>query len=222
MLNDLARQTRIMCFTQIFGPALMFGAVFAIDGEHWVLAGTLFGIGLLVTLGWGIGVVLWNRRADHRFRSLLEQGGGDLVSGRVTGTPAVGTVVRRRLARHSPSFLVGTPGPLEGPSAILVVTVLADEGARRVAALVPAMIALHARKAPVAVLLHPEESEVAVLDPRVTPEQLAAIPGDPRWQTERLPTDRSVAGGWLPVLAFVVLGLVAGLGLDWVVVALAT
>lgn len=222
MLNDLARQTRFMLFTQMLGPALMFGAVLAIDGEHWVVASTLFGLGAVVTVGWGIGVALWNRRADRRFRAMLEQGGADLVSGRVAGVPAAGTVVRRKLARRSPSFMVGTAGPIEGPSAVLAVTVLAEGGARRVAALVPATLALHARKAPVALLLHPHEPEVAVLDPRVSPQQLAAIAEDPRWQSEDLPTDRSVIGGWLPAFACAALGIVVGVGFDWLVVTLAT
>jgi len=39
---------------------------------------------------------------------------------------------------------------------------------------------------------------------------------------ERLPTDRRVVGGWLPVVASAVLGLMVGLGFDRLVVALAT
>ncbi|WP_309650045.1 hypothetical protein [Nocardioides sp.] len=222
MLNDLARQTRIMLFCQVLGPAVMFGSVLAVEGEHWGVAVSLFVLGLVLTIAWGIGVVVWNRRADRRFRSLLEQGAADLVAGRVTGVPAAGRVVRRRLARHSPSYLVGTAGPLDGPSAVLAITVLAPGGARRVGALVPAMLALESRKAPVAVLLHPDEPEVAVLDPRITPQQLAAIGDDPRWRTEWLPTDSSVVGGWLPALACGVLGIVVGVGLDWLVVSLAT
>ena len=222
MLNDLARQTRIMLFTQMLGPALMFGAVLAINGEHWAVALTLLTLGAVAKLGWGIGVAVWNRRADRRFRSMLEHAGADLVSGRVAGLPAVGTVVRRKLARRSPSFMVGIAGPIEGPSAVLAITVLADTGARRVAALVPAMLALHARKAPVAVLLHPDEPEVAVLDPRVSQQQLTAIAEDPRWDTEPLPTDRSVIGGWLPALGCAALGIVVGVGFDWLVVTLAT
>ncbi len=222
MLNDLSRQTRTMIFGQMLGPALMFGSVLAVDGEHWVVAGFQFGFGALVMIGWAVGVVVWNRRNDRRFLALLERGGADLVAGRVAGEPAVGTVVRRKLARRSPSFMVGTDGPVVGPSAALVVTALADGGARRVAALVPAMLALESRKAPVAVLLHPDEPEVAVLDPRVSPQQLAAIAHDPRWATEDLPTDRSVVGGWLPLVGSAFLGLVVGFGFDRLVLALAT
>lgn len=222
MLNDLARQTRIMLFAQLLGPAVMFGSVLAVEGEHWVLFGSLFGLGIVLTLGWAVGVVVWNRRTDRHFRAVLEEGAEALVSGRVAGVPAPGLVVRRKLARRSPSFLVGTVGPIQGPSAVLAITVLADGGARRVAALVPAMLALHARKAPVAVLLHPEDREVAVLDPRVGQQQLTAIAEDPRWRSETLPTDRSVVGGWLPLLGCALLGVVVGVGLDWLVVTLAT
>ncbi|WP_341928040.1 hypothetical protein [Nocardioides psychrotolerans] len=222
MLNDLARQTRIMLFAQLLGPALLFGSVLAVDGEHWVVFGSLVGLGILVTIGWAIGVVVWNRRADRRFRAALEEGAAALVAGRVAGVPAPGLVVRRKLARRSPSFLVGTAGPIEGPSAVLAITVLAEGGARRVAALVPAMLALHARKAPVAVLLHPDDPEVAVLDPRVGQSQLAAITEDPRWRSETLPTDRTVVGGWLPLVGCALLGVAVGVGFDWLVVTLAT
>ncbi|MDP2772903.1 MAG: hypothetical protein Q8O61_05050 [Nocardioides sp.] len=103
-----------------------------------------------------------------------------------------------------------------------MVTALADGGARRVGALVPGLVGLEARRAPVALLLHPHEPEAAVLDTRVTREQLAAIADDPRWRSEKLPTDRSVVGGYLPLVGCAVLGLAVGLGFDLLVLNVAT
>lgn len=222
VLNDLARQTRTMLFLQMLGSGLMLGALFAIAEEHFTLAIVLALVGLAVTLGWAVGVIVWSRRGDRAFRAMLVRAGEEVVTGKVTAIPAVGRVHRRRIARREPSYLADTAHPLPAPSVVLVVTVLAEGGARRVGALVPAMLGLEARKAPVAVLLHPHEREAAVLDNRVTPTQVAAIGQDPRWETERLPTDRTVVGGYLPVVGCALAGLGVGLGLDLLVVNLAT
>ncbi|MCD4534707.1 hypothetical protein LRP67_11495 [Nocardioides sp. cx-169] len=222
MLNDLTWQTRSMLFTQTLGPALALGSLFVLAGDNWTVAAVLFGLGLAVMVGWCVAVVVWNRRVDRRFKATLVRAGEEIVSGRVTATPAIGRVVRSRSARREPAYLADTPHPLPSPSVALVVTVLAEGGPRRVAALVPAMAGLEARRAPVAVLLHPHEREAAVLDNRVTSEQLAAIAGDPRWDTERLPTDSSVAGGYLSAFGCAVLGVLTGAGIAMVAGALAT
>ncbi|WP_193614027.1 hypothetical protein [Nocardioides lijunqiniae] len=222
MLNDLARQTRTMLFLQMLGPAIAIGSFFGIADEHWGVVLTLFCLGLLVTVGWGVGVLVWTRRVDRAFKTVLTSAGEQLVTGRVTGVPVPGRVVRRRTAAGRPAYLASTPSAIAGPAAVLVVTVLADDGPRRVGALVPATIGLEKRDAPVAVLLHPDEREAAVVDDRVTPEQVAAIAADPRWESAALPTDRTVGGGYLPMLGCALLGLASGLGLDLLVVALAT
>lgn len=220
MLNDISRQTRLAIFFQMFGPSLMFGTVFAIDEGVDALVISLFGFGLLVTLGWAVGFTAWSRRADRRLWHAVAAASEEIVRGTVDAVPAVGRVVRRRVARRFPAYLAGTPEPVPGPGMILVVTALVDDGARRVAALAPAGIGLMSRKATVAVLLHPVEREAAVLDPGVTPGQLAAIGTDPRWGTARLPTDRQVVGGYSTLVAVALLGVGAGLALDWLVVAL--
>jgi hypothetical protein len=222
VLNDLARQTRIMLFLQMLGPGLMIGSLIAVGGEHWPTVLGLFGFGILMTLGWGIGVLLWTRRVDRAFKAVLGRASEELVTGRVTGVPAAGMVARRRIARRQSSYLASTPLAIAAPAVVLVVTVLAEGGPRRVGALVPATMGLESRKAPVAVLLHPHEREAAVVDDRVTPEQVAAIAADPRWGAPGLPTDRTVTGGYLPMLGCALLGLAAGLGLDLLVVVLAT
>ncbi|WP_193609306.1 hypothetical protein [Nocardioides lijunqiniae] len=222
MLNDLARQTRTMLFLQLLGPAIAIGSFFGIAGEHWGVVLTLFCLGLLVTVGWGVGVVVWARRVDRAFKAVLVRASEELVTGRVTGVPAVGMVARRRRARRQPSYLASTPSAIAAPAVVLVVTALAEDAPRRVGVLVPATVGLESRNAPVAVLLHPDEREAAVVDDRVTPEQVSAIAADPRWESAALPTDRTVGGGYLPMLGCALLGLVAGLGLDLLVVALAT
>ncbi len=56
----------------------------------------------------------------------------------------------------------------------------------------------------------------------VTPDQLAAVAEHPRWRTQSLSTDRTVVGGYLAAAGCAALGLVVGLGLDLLVVRLAT
>lgn len=222
MLNDIARQTRLAVFTQMSGSSLMIGSVFAISEEAWRLCIALFVTGLVVLIGWVVGFIAWTRRADRQLRARVATGSIDLVSGRVAGIPASGRVVRSRPAARSPSFVDGTPNELAGPARVVVVTALVEDGARRVAALVPATIGGQMRSQhAAALLLHPTDADVAVLDPRVTREQIDAIAADPRWRT-RLPSDRTVVGGYAGLLAAAGLGLGAGLGFDWLVVALAT
>ncbi len=219
MLNDLSRQTRLAVFFQILGPTLMFGSIFAIETGFDAVVIGLLGFGVLVSLGWTVGFVVWNRRVDRRFKQAIARDSEDIVRGTVEPVPAVGRVVRRRTARLSPAFLFGSPGGLPPPAVVLVMTALTEDGARRVAALVPAQIGL-SRKAPVAVRLHPVEREIAVLDPGVTPGQLADIAADPRWRTEKLPTDRQVVGGYSMLVAIALLATGTGLAFDWLVVAL--
>lgn len=61
-------------------------------------------------------------------------------------------------------------------------------------------------------LLDPDEREVALLDDRVMPEDLRRVVADPRWRTERLPTDRTVMGGWAVAALCALAGFAAGLG----------
>ncbi|MDO9457107.1 hypothetical protein, partial [Nocardioides sp.] len=71
-------------------------------------------------------------------------------------------------------------------------------------------------------LLHPDRREVAAVDDRVTVERLGAVDADPRWRSERLPSDRTVVGGYLGLLAAVTVGTAVGVGLAALVVTLAT
>ena len=77
-------------------------------------------------------------------------------------------------------------------------TALEADGARRVVALVPGEWGVHQRRlGPLALVVHPELTEVAVLGPDAPAEQLARIGSDPRWRSERLPTAVRVNGGWV-------------------------
>ena len=221
MLNDLARQTRTTILLQMLSFGLTFGALVGL-GSDGTVALVLFAVGLVSMLLWVAGVVVWNRRADRAFKARLVRASDEIVSGRVPAVPAPGRVHRRRIARKHPAYVASRGEALPGPAVVLAVTVLAEGGARRVGALVPALVGLESRRAPVALLLHPDEPEAAVLDDRVTPEQVAAIAADPRWASEPLPTDRTVVGGYLPLLGCAVLGVLAGVGLDLLVLALAT
>ena len=207
-------------FAQTLGIGLMVGAVFAVGAEAWVLGAVLFGVGLVVELAWATTVSVWNRRADRTLRAEVARGSEELVGGDLVGIEATGRVVRRRIARSAPAFVRSSPSALLPPAIMLVVTVLTESGAHRRAALVPGDVGLAARRAPVLVVLHPTREEVAVLDTAPDAAALAAIEADPRWRSAQLPTDRRVAGGYLPLVGLALLGLLVGLAVDAGLVAL--
>lgn len=218
MLNDIAWPTRLLCFG--FGAAIgvMCGGLL-VDAGSGASAAMLF-VGLGVEL---VVITVWQAvlgRADRRLRRSVVTASGEIATGAVDAVPAIGRVVRRRVARL-PFWMPGR-GAGPGPSALTVLTVVGDGAPRRVAALVPAEMALQMPRTPAALLVHPHRREVAVVEDRITPQQVAEIGADPRWSTERLPTDRTVVGGYPALVAALAVGVAAGAGVSAVVVTLAT
>lgn len=206
MLNDISGFTRLSTFFQLAPFGLFVGAMpFLSDGTVFLLC---FGLGLLLELVWCVGFLVTIRRVDARMKKAVVAGSAELVDGAVAGKPVLGRVVRTRQARRYDGFLVDA-GRIGAPAAIVVFTVIGDGAPRRVAALVPATFKLRSGQAAL-LLAHPEQREVAVLEERATPEDLAGAANDPRWRTERLPTDRSVVGGWSTLVVAGIAGIVAG------------
>lgn len=220
MLNDLSRFTRATIFVQTFATGIILGAIVALS-EVWQAALIMLGVGLVVMVGWSIGVMLVTRRFDTRLRRDIVRASTDIVADPARASRAPGRVVRRRVAARWPGFVLGQAAAASTSAVVLVVTVLDGDTARRAAALIPAQLGLHIRRGePVQVALHPTDLEVAVLDDVVTRADLAALDADPRWQSVGLPTDRSVTGGWPGIVLAAVLGLGAGLAVDLLVAAL--
>lgn len=210
MLNDLSGFTRLSTFFQLAPLGLFVGAMPSLgDGRVFLLC---FGLGLLLEVAWCVGFLVAIRRIDARMKKAVAVGSAELVgagaAGSVAGTPVLGRAVRTRRAKGYDAFLVD-PGRIAAPADIVVFTAIGDGAPRRVAALVPATFKLPAGLAAL-LLAHPEQREVAVLESRATPAQLAGAAADPRWQTEPLPTDRSVVGGWPALVVVGIAGVVAG------------
>ena len=218
MLNDLARPTRLI----LAGFGVSIGLMLAGPLAHAPATGSL----ALLLAGLGVEVLLLAvfpmalGRTDRRFRARVVAAGADIAHGAVAPVPAVGRVVRRRAAAL-PWWMPGRGGGT-GPAALVVLTAVGDGPPRRVAAVVPADLGLRGAGVPAELLVHPRHRDVAVVDDRVTPERLAAIDADPRWRSDRLPTDRSVVGGYPGLLVALVAGTAAGLGVGVLVVTLAT
>ncbi|GAA5151328.1 hypothetical protein GCM10023340_30010 [Nocardioides marinquilinus] len=219
MLNDIAWPTRLLMVgfgvsigLMVAGPVAGAGsgAAFAL-----ITGGVLVEVVLLLVFPVVLGV------AERRMRRTLERASRDVLAGHVRPGGAVGLVVRRRVNRTTPWFLPGR-GSGPAPTAVTVLTALPDDGGppRRVAAAVPTTLGALGRGTPAALLLHPTERDVAVLDDRVGPQRLHEIAGDPRWRSLRLPTDRTVVGGYLPLLAALVVGGVIGVVLGVTAVSL--
>jgi hypothetical protein len=218
VLNDIAWPTRLL----VAGFGLSIGLILSgpITGTFgdtgFVLL--LLGIGLELVVLLVFPVVL--SRAERRLRQQVVEASADIARGAVVPVPAIGRVVRRRVVTL-PWWLPGRGGGT-GPAVVVVLTALGDGPPRRVAAVVPADLGLHAANVPAELLVHPQRRDVAVVDDRVTTARLAAIDADPRWRSERLPTDRTVVGGYLALLASLVVGTAAGVGVGTLVVTLAT
>lgn len=210
MLNDLSVFTRLAIFCQMLPLGLFLGTVpFAGDNRVFALC---FGLGAFVEVAWAVWFVVTIRRMDRRFKKDVAAGSSELVgagaTGPVPGTPVFGRVVRTRPAKGYDAYLI-EPGRLAPPADLTVFTAIGDGAPRRVAAMVPASFKLP-RGQSALLLAHPERREVAVLESRATPDHLAGAAGDPRWKSERLPTDRSVVGGWAIVAAAGLAGGVVG------------
>ncbi|CAN5130728.1 hypothetical protein BH09ACT12_BH09ACT12_03610 [soil metagenome] len=160
------------------------------------------------------------RRCDARFRARLDAATGDIASGRVATIPAIGRVVGRRTARRGGWYLP-CGGFGFGPRDLTILAVLGDGAPRRVAAVVPSTLGLAVPRGSTAVLLHPDDREMAVVDDRSTSEQLELIEADPRWSLDVLPTDRSVLGGYQALLGSLLGGVVCGFAVIAVIASLA-
>ncbi len=218
MLNDLARPARLL--VAAFGAAVGVMVSGVVAGAATGAASAALVVGLVLELAVLIGFAVPAARTEQRLRQDVVEGTGEIASGAVDPVPALGRVVRRRVV-DLPSWSPGR-GTVAGRSGLTVLTAVGDGEPRRVAALVPVALGVVSAGVPAVLLLHPTRREVAVLDDRVTAAGLAAVDGDPRWRTERLPTDRSVVGGVVAMLVASFVGTAAGAGLGALVVTLAT
>jgi hypothetical protein len=211
VLNDLSRFIRTSAFLQLLGPGFAAGAlvgafVVPLDTAVGAAELALLGVALLLIVGWAVwhGVTL--RRTERRLWDEVAAGSEELLAAPVGGAlPA--RVVRGRPKRALAAYAMAH-GRQPGPAVALAATLVGDGPARRVGLLAPASAVLPPGAA-LLVVPHPTRREVAVLDDRVTAAEVAASAADPRW-AERLPTDRSVIGGWTVLLACSAAGLVVG------------
>ncbi|MEP1122930.1 MAG: hypothetical protein ABJH68_03450 [Ilumatobacter sp.] len=213
MLNDLSSVTRRLVVAQSMAIGMFLGLVLVLDADTApeVTIGVML-TALLVFLACSFGFAAWSRRAQSRLITDVEVASRSIVRGEVDPVGVAGRTVRSRKAGSADGFLASRSDPLGDGASIVVATALAVDGPRRVAFLAPTSIASNLKTAPVALKLHPAEREVAVLDDLVHRDQLAAIAADPRWTSEELPTDRSVVGGWLPLVGSMLLGVTSGCG----------
>lgn len=216
MLNDIAWPTRLLVAGFGLAIGVMLGGPLGDASTGVGVALLMVGLGLEVVVIVVFPVLL--RRADRRLRRELVAASAEVAQGAVEPRPAIGRVVRRRVV-DLPWWLPGRGGG-PGPAGLTVLTAVGDGPARRVAALVPADLGLTGVGVPALLLVHPHRPDVAVLDDRVTAAQLAAVDADPRWGSERLPTDRTVVGGYLALVASFAVGTAAGAGIGVVTAAL--
>lgn len=207
--------------------AVIAGALLAVvrdagsDSVLWLLlAGSAIEVAVCLTL------VVVSRRADARLRSDIERRTRELVEGIVPlAAPVPARVVRARRERRRVGGVIDSPTPvfgrLERARRIVVLTALpGDASPRRTGVLVAAPTdgALVTDSVHL-VHLHPGDPEAAVLNVRAAPGMLDAARHDPRWETSTLPGELSVAGGLAGAIGSGVLGVLVGLAVALLVVA---
>ncbi|WP_139981138.1 hypothetical protein [Nocardioides litoris] len=210
MLNDIATPTRLLVGVMGLTVGALLGGPVA--GASPLAIGVSVVVAAAVQVVLMTGVVVWLQRADRRFLAEVERGTGEIARGAVVPQPAIGRVVRQKTVRVA-SWGPGR-GTLPPPTGATVLTAVGDGPARRVCALVPSDLGLHHRGVPALLLLHPDRPEVAVLDDRATYDGLVRVDADPRWRTERLPTDRTVVGGYVGLLLALLVAGAAGVGVS--------
>ncbi|WP_353112774.1 hypothetical protein [Microbacterium sp.] len=135
-----------------------------------------------------------------------------IAGGAIQGEPAIGRIRRlypRQRTRTATLLLPGAPEPGRLAS---VRVIPAGSAPRDVYALFPERYGI-VKGAPAAVLLDAASPDISVLDDRVTPETLAAIDRDPRWQTTTsFVTMYKRQGGNLVIIAALI-GLAVGIAI---------
>lgn len=221
MLNDISRFTRLSTLFQILPIGFVLGlalvpAWVGLDGFVPIALVTVI-LAAVALIGWGTAYLTFLLRTDRRVLDGLQTATEEICSGAVApGTSVPARVVRtRRNKRHRLTAVLGLTQGLVQAQTVAVMTVLPPGApARRVGVLAPADASSALSKASThAVALHPTQVEAGVLDARVTGPQRDALAADPRWRTEPLPTDRTVVGGYLPLVGMALIGMVVGVGI---------
>ncbi len=216
MLNDLSRPIRVFLFSIGLIAASPFAILISTQTEGRAPVPPLMMIlpGNLLFCVVAIWYVLSYTSADKRLIREIEVGSREITGGEVTPLQVVGRIIRSR-RRSAPGFVMSSRESWS-PARAYVVSMFGDGKPRRVAMLVPSTIRL-TNKTPVALALHPGRPEIAVLEDRVDAEQIAQIDADLHRRTEQPPSDWAIAGGWV-TLCFLPAGVLAGLGLWWLIV----
>lgn len=220
MLNDLSAYTRATIFGQMIPFGLLIGSSLGMlsSGPDLTKTYWLFGIAMTFLVVWGVVVVVWPRRMARRMHAEIDRGSREIHAGTTAAALVPARVVRRRNWKRNRPWGLGAEEFSLGPAHSTAFTVLPPDGpARRVGALTP--VPLNPGSSAV-LALHPMLPEVGVIGLRATNDDVAAAAADPRWRSERLPTDRTVVGGYLMLLAVAIAGVLVGIvgaGLLWMI-----
>ncbi|TNC47536.1 hypothetical protein [Mumia zhuanghuii] len=216
-LNDRRGFTRRKCFFEAAAVGSWLGALttWPLHGGDGRLLAGFATIGIAVLAVSTFISVVGTRWIDRRLKAVIEQGSEEILAGAVVGTPAPGQIVRRYSANGRRAYAMGFPVAADTPADALLLTALLPDGARRVAALVPRPFGRAVPGATACLIVHPDRADVAVLDARAAPEDLAAVTADPRWRSADLPTDTSVFGSPRMAVRWTVAGLAGGATLGW-------
>lgn len=148
-------------------------------------------------------------RQTNPYAESVMTGGWQLASGQVAPGPTIpGRTVHlcRTLLRPA-----GILGQFERPTDLIAVMEVLppDAPPRRIGVPTPCPEQLVQKGTVHAVALHPDNPDAAVLDGRASAELRHAFAHDPRWQTETFPTDLSLRGGVMGIVALALLDLLA-------------
>jgi len=219
MLNDMSRFVRLSSLLQLLPIGLLFGLGFGtsrMDGSDSGYAAGLVAVLVLIlasVVGWVAFFLVRIKGGDRALRRDVSEGTAELLaSGGGGATTVPGRVQLIRSGGRNDAAVLGVSQQAEVGQAVVFAVIAPDGSARRVLASVPVRLPMPTGGVhPVA--LHPTRSDVGVLDGRVPPAERESFAQDPRWQTTKLPSNNSVAGGYIWLLPCALAGVAIGMGI---------
>lgn len=216
MITDAIRLLTRVTFAHTAVMVLMVGILWGtIIGGGPEIGSLLIALVVYVVLVVTVSIifVVVTRRTDKALIQEAVSASPAIVGGQHGyAAPSPAQIVRRRISRKSNAYAAGY-APAPPPALVMMLRVIAPEGARLAIALAPTTVITSRARSHVGVRLDPTHPDVAVLDPSASPEEM-------RVQYEAamaLPGFKKPAVGWGSTTRWALYGLAAGLSAGLVI-----
>lgn len=216
MITDTIRQLNRVTFIHSAVMVLMLGVLIGLlvnrdpDTRSLVIALVVYVV-LIVAVS--ILLIVVTRRTDKALMREIASASPAIAADQ-SAQVAPAQIVRRRIARKRDAYVAGY-APAPPPALVLMLRVIAPEGARLAVALAPASALGNRARSHVGVRLDPAHPDVAVLDPAAEPEAMKSQYA----AATALPGFKKPPTGWastsLSALYGLATGLLVGIGIGF-------